>query len=101
SGEAALVDEITGLRQKVMELSARLQSLEVDLDDSDGDESNGNRKPTSRRELLRLAGALAAGAAGGLVLRPLPVAAASGGNMILGRGHAANAPPTPAPTARS
>ena len=27
SGEAALVDEITGLRQKVMELSARLQSL--------------------------------------------------------------------------
>ena len=51
SGEAALVDEITGLRQKVMELSARLQSLEVDLEDSDGGESNGNRKPTSRREL--------------------------------------------------
>ena len=101
SGEAALVDEITGLRQKVMELSARLQSLEVDLDDSDGDESNGNRKPTSRRELLRLAGALAAGAAGGLVLRPIPVAAATGGNMILGQANDANAPTTLAPTAAS
>src|SRR5256885_14404029 len=84
-----------------MELSARLQSTEVDLADSDGDESNGNRKPTSRRELLRLAGALAAGAAGGLVLRPLPVAAASGGNMILGQANDANAPTTLSPTAAS
>ena len=101
SGEAALVDEITGLRQKVMELSARLQSLEVDLDGSDGDESNGNRKPTSRRELLRLAGALAAGAAGGLVLRPIPVAAATGGNMMLGQANDANAPTTLSPTTAS
>src|SRR5438094_9568590 len=99
SGEAALVDEITGLRQKVMELSARLQSLEVDLEDSDGGESNGNRKPTSRRGLLRLARALAAGAAGGLVLRPIPVAAATGGNMILGNPNDANAPSSLSSTA--
>src|SRR5439155_51356 len=41
------------------------------------------------------------GAAGGLVLRPIPVAAATGGNMILGQANDANAPTTLAPTAAS
>src|SRR5437867_9212723 len=82
SREPALVEEITGLREKVMELTARLHALEGDLDNS-----NGDGKATSRRDLLRLAGALAAGAAGAVVLRPIPAAAATGGNMVLGQAN--------------
>jgi hypothetical protein len=77
----------------LVEVTARLQALEGDENGADGD-----GKPTSRRDLLKLAGALAAGAAGGIVLRPLPAAAASGGNMILGQANDANAPTTLGPT---
>jgi hypothetical protein len=93
TGEAALREEISGLREQLMEVTARLQALEGDENGADGD-----GKPTSRRDLLKLAGALAAGAAGGIVLRPLPAAAASGGNMILGQANDANAPTTLGPT---
>jgi hypothetical protein len=87
TGEAVLREEISGLREQLMEVTARLQALE-------GDEAatNGDGKPTSRRDLLKLAGALAAGAAGGIVLRPIPAAAATNGNMILGQANDADAP---------
>ena len=93
TGEAALREEVSGLREKLMEVTARLQALE-----GDDAANDGNGKPTSRRDLLKLAGALAAGAAGGIVLRPLPAAAASGGNMILGQANNADAPTTLSPT---
>jgi hypothetical protein len=98
SSETAVIDEVAGLREMVGELTARLHALEGDIDGANG--ANGNGK-ASRRDLLRLAGALAAGAAGGLVLRPIGAAAASGGNMVLGQANDANAPTTLAPTAAS
>jgi hypothetical protein len=96
SGEAALREEISGLKEKLMEVTARLQALEGDEAAEDGD-----GKSTSRRDLLKLAGALAAGAAGGIVLRPISAAAATGGNMILGNANDANAPTMLSPTAAS
>src|SRR2546423_1916525 len=75
--EGALKDEIAGLRERLQDLTMRLQTLE-------GGDANGNGKVSSRRDLLKLAGAVAAGAAGGLVLRPIPVAATAAGNVVLG-----------------
>ena len=76
-GDSVLKEEIAGLRERLQELTVRLQTLE-------GDDSNGDGRVSSRRDLLKLAGAVAAGAAGGLVLRPLPAAAAVTGNVVLG-----------------
>jgi hypothetical protein len=76
-GDSVLKEEIAGLRERLAELTVRLQTLE-------GDDSNGDGRVSSRRDLLKLAGAVAAGAAGGLVLRPIPAAATAGGNVILG-----------------
>jgi len=81
--ESTLKEEIAGLRERLAELTVRLQSLE-------GDDSNGDGRVSSRRDLLKLAGAVAAGAAGGLVLRPIPAAATAGGNVILGGSPATN-----------
>jgi hypothetical protein len=75
--DSTLKEEIAGLRERLQELTVRLQSLE-------GDDSNGDGRVSSRRDLLKLAGAVAAGAAGGLVLRPVPAAAAATGNVVLG-----------------
>src|SRR5438128_2884835 len=75
--DSTLKEEIAGLRERLAELTVRLQTLE-------GDDSNGDGRVSSRRDLLKLAGAVAAGAAGGLVLRPIPAAAGVGGNVILG-----------------
>ncbi len=85
--EAALREEISGLREKLMEVTARLQALEGDESGPDDD-----GKSSSRRDLLKLAGALAAGAAGAIVLRPIPAAAITGGNMVLGAANDANLP---------
>jgi hypothetical protein len=76
-GDSALKEEMAGLRERLAELTVRLQTLE-------GDDTNGDGRVSSRRDLLKLAGAVAAGAAGGLVLRPIPAAATAGGNVILG-----------------
>jgi hypothetical protein len=95
----ALESELAGLREQVVELTSRLRALEGDIDGGNG--TNGDGKATSRRDLLRLAGALAAGAAGTLVLRPISAAAASGGNMILGQANDADAPTKLSPSAAS
>ncbi len=76
-GDSVLKEEIAGLRERLQELTVRLQSLE-------GDDPNGDGRVSSRRDLLKLAGAVAAGAAGGLVLRPIPAAAGFGTNVVLG-----------------
>jgi hypothetical protein len=80
--DGALKQEIAGLRERLQELTLRLQTLE-------GDNSNGDGTISSRRDLLKLVGAVAAGAAGGLVLRPIPAAATATGNVVLG----ASSPP--------
>jgi len=95
STETATREEVSELRERLLELTARLQALEGE--DQDGDGS----RVSSRRDLLKLAGALAAGAAGGLVLRPLPAAAASGTAMMLGQANDANAVTSLAPSAAS
>jgi hypothetical protein len=95
----ALESEVAGLREQVVELTSRLRALEGDIDGGNG--TNGDGKATSRRDLLRLAGALAAGAAGTLVLRPVTAAAATNGNMILGQANDADAPTKLSPSAAS
>ena len=86
STETALREEVSELREKLTELTARLQVLEGE--DEDGPDGTN---VSSRRDLLKLAGALAAGAAGAIVLRPIPAAALTGGNMVLGKPNDADA----------
>src|SRR5919201_1801221 len=84
--------DVEGLQAKVLELQERLRRLE-DLQypsPSGGGRgggnvgsSNGNRHHT-RRDLLRVVGAAAIGAAGGVVLRPTPAAATDGNPVVLG-----------------
>lgn len=78
--EKALREEISSLQEKLLNLTSRLQLLEG----RDGD-GNAVVQVNSRRDLLKLAGALAAGAAGAVVLRPLPAGAAVPGNVQLGQ----------------
>jgi hypothetical protein len=77
--EKALREEISGLQEKLVELTSRLQMLE-------GRDGNGNAvvQVNSRRDLLKLAGAVAAGAAGAVVLRPIGAAATVGNPVVLG-----------------
>ena len=82
--EKALREEISGLREKLLELTSRLQMLE-------GQDCHGNAvvQVNSRRDLLKLAGALAAGAAGAVVLRPIGAGATAGSPVVLGADAAA------------
>ncbi len=77
--EKALREEISGLQEKLVELTSRLQMLE-------GRDDNGNAvvQVNSRRDLLKLAGAMAAGAAGAVVLRPIGAGATAGNPVVLG-----------------
>ena len=93
STETATREEVSELRERLLELTARLQALEGE--DQEGPDGT---KVSSRRDLLKLAGALAAGTAGGLVLRPIPAAALTGGNMVLGNANDADAVTSLAPT---
>lgn len=56
----------------------------------EGEGQGGGSEPQSRRDLLRLAGAAAVGAAGTMVMRAVPAAAASGGNAVLGTTNDSN-----------
>src|SRR5438094_5553642 len=74
---------VARLTAQVEALTARLDMLEGSPRHSEN--GNGqNKAPQSRRDVLKLAGAAAAGAAGSLVLGSLPVAAADGGSITLG-----------------
>jgi hypothetical protein len=85
-------------RQELDEQRQRLQSLEEVIaptvpSPGGGGESNGRggkNNGHSRRDLLRLAGAAVAGAAGTVALRAVPASAANGGNMVLGALNDAN-----------
>jgi hypothetical protein len=76
-------DRVTELTARVEALTARLEVLESTPSLS----VNGNghdKAPQSRRDLLKLAGAAAAGAAGSILLRSVPAAASNTNPVLLG-----------------
>ncbi len=91
---AQLRDEVTQLTALVDELKGRLERLEGGTADTD----TGNGNAHSRRDLLKLAGAAAVGAAGAIVLRNVPAAAATGAPVVLGMSNDANATTNIVPT---
>jgi hypothetical protein len=78
-----LRDEVAQLTALVQEMKGRLERLEGGTPETDTDAENGNAH--SRRDLLKLAGAAAVGAAGAVVLRAMPAAAATGTGMVNGQ----------------
>src|SRR2546426_6876526 len=76
------VDEVGRLSAELDSLRARLEALESDA------RPNGNGRvrhsaPQTRRDLLKMAGAAAAGAAGSIVLGAVPAAATNTQPVIL------------------
>ena len=103
---ARLRDEVARLTALVEEMKARLERLEgsetpvTRTSPASRGKSNGSADAHSRRDLLKLAGAVAAGAAGAVVLRATPAAAATGAPILAGAindtGLATDIIPTPA-----
>lgn len=76
-------DRVAQLTAQVEALTARLEALETEPQSSEN--GNGHQSaPQSRRDLLKLAGAAAAGAAGSILLGSVPAAATSGSPVLLG-----------------
>ena len=76
---AALEEEVAELRATVARLASRLDT---------GAPVPAELAPHSRRDLLKLAGGVAAGAAGGLLLSAGPAAAVSADSLTVGAQHA-------------
>src|SRR5712691_4359383 len=88
---ARLQGEVTRLTALVEEMKGRLERLEGGTpgppprpSPASGGERNGSEDAHSRRDLLKLAGAAAVGAAGAVVLRGMPAAAATSNPMLNG-----------------
>jgi hypothetical protein len=75
SREAILEEKVAHLSSIVAQLQARLGLMEGNGDGNDR---------SSRRQLLKMAGAAAVGAAGGMVFRAVPASAAAGDPVLLG-----------------
>jgi hypothetical protein len=85
-------DKVERLTAQVAELTARLEALEGSPRASENGNGNGHDKaPQSRRDLLKLAGAAAAGAAGSIVLGAIPAAATQGSALLMGTPNDATA----------
>jgi hypothetical protein len=85
-------DKVERLTAQVAELTARLEALEGSPRASENGNGNGHDKaPQSRRDLLKLAGAAAAGAAGSIVLGAIPAAATQGSALLMGTSNDATA----------
>ena len=82
-GATKKTDRIAQLTAQVEALTSRLNALEAPVEaDQNG---NGHKAgPQTRRDLLKLAGAAAAGAAGTILLRTAPAAATIGMPVLLG-----------------
>ncbi len=77
-------DKVARLTAQVAELTARLEAIEARPRASENGNGNGREQaPQSRRDLLKLAGAAAAGAAGSIVMGAIP-AAATDAALIMG-----------------
>src|SRR5438067_3461654 len=78
-------DDVARLTAEVESLRARLETLEAGShSDGNGNGSVHHAAPQSRREILKLAGAAAAGAAGSIVLGAVPAAATNTQPILLG-----------------
>src|SRR5207245_993297 len=85
AGAGRQPDKVAWLTAQVAELTARLEALEASPRASENGNGNGRDKaPQSRRDLLKLAGAAAAGAAGSIVLGAIPAAATQGSALLMG-----------------
>jgi hypothetical protein len=76
-------DEVARLTEQVQALTARLETLES-VERAAGNGNGHGNPPQSRRDVLKLAGAAAAGAAGSLLLGTVPAAATNGQPVVLG-----------------
>src|SRR5438477_1935788 len=89
---AQLTAMLEAQRQELAEQRQRLQSIESDgLRFPSGGAQGGSAQAHSRRDVLRLAGAAMAGAAGSVALQAVPASAMTTGNMVLGQANDANA----------
>ena len=86
-------DQVANLTAQVEALKARLEKLETPAL-RNGNGTGHDRRPQSRRNLLKLAGAAAAGAAGSIVLGAIPAAANDGDLLTLGSETNAGQTPT-------
>jgi len=78
-------DDVARLTQEVQALRARLESLESAQRPGENGSDNGHgNAPQSRRDVLKLAGAAAAGAAGSILLGSVQAAATNGQPVVLG-----------------
>jgi hypothetical protein len=75
-------DELRQLKAIVAEQQRRLDALESHQDSPAGADTNERR--STRRQMLKLAGATLVGAAGSAALRAIPAAAADGDTMTVG-----------------
>jgi len=89
----ALQAEVTELRGVVARLQARLDT--VPAAPAAPPVSAPSDRPSSRRDLLKLAGGVAAGAAGGLLVSAAPAAAASADALTVGAQHTPDAATSP------
>src|SRR5713101_2046368 len=100
-----LQDEVARLTALVDEIKGRLERLEGRPGPpprpslASGGGRNGSQDPQSRRDLLKLAGAAAVGAAGAVVLRSAPAAAATGDPILMGQTNATGATTNMTPAA--
>jgi hypothetical protein len=91
----ALTEQVGRLTAQVEQLRAELEALR-----GGGNGSNGHEvEPRSRRDLLRMAGVAAVGAAGALVVRGTPALAISGTPIIQGQTNDSNLTTNVIPTA--
>jgi hypothetical protein len=93
-----LQDEVARLTALVDEMKGRLERLEGRRQEppprpspASGGGRNGSQDAQSRRDLLKLAGAAAVGAAGAVVLRTAPAAAATGDPILMGHDNTTGA----------
>src|SRR5437762_7243768 len=89
------------LGEQVAQLSGQVEQLRAELEAlRGGNGSNGHDvEPRSRRDLLRMAGVAAVGAAGALVVRGTPAHALVGNPVILGANNDSSATTNFTPTA--
>ena len=86
-------NDVADLQAEVAELRDVVRRLEAKLDA--GPAPARPTEPPSRRDLLRLAGGVAAGAAGGLLVSASPASAANTESLTVGAQHSPDAGTTP------